>query len=184
MVRKASLLFYIKTFLVGVAAAWMVWALFNSEKTRHTEQKFVDEIDMVLVEKALRKMSLLSGNKVVAQYDVDLGFAPVGHKEKEGDGRTPEGFYKISGRNPKSKYFLSLQISYPDEQDKQAAARKGFSPGGEIMIHGLPNWMSFLGIRNKFKRDWTLGCIAVQTNAEMKEIWDNVPNGTMVEIRP
>lgn len=157
---------------------------FDFEKTKLKTSEFVDKVDMVLIEKSARKMSLLSGRKTVAQYDIDLGFNPTGHKEQEGDGRTPEGFYKISGRNPKSKYFLSLKISYPNEQDMQFAAKKGISSGGDIMIHGLPNALSFLGIRKKLKKDWTQGCIAVQTNSEMKEIWDNVANGMMVEIRP
>ena len=84
---------------------------FDFEKTKLKTSEFVNKVDMVLIEKSARKMSLLSGRKTVAQYDIDLGFNPTGHKEQEGDGRTPEGFYKISGRNPKSKYFLSLKIS-------------------------------------------------------------------------
>lgn len=159
-------------------------SVYKFKLDKQMPMKFSDKIDMVLIEKSARKMSLLSDHKTVAQYVIDLGFSPVGHKEREGDGRTPEGFYKISGRNPKSKYFLSLRISYPNEQDKQFAAKMGVSPGGDIMIHGLPNKLSFLGFRKKLKPDWTQGCIAVQTNAEMKEIWDNVANGTMVEIRP
>lgn len=169
--------------LVLLCAGFLVYR-FNFEHTEFDTTKFADEVDMVLVEKGTRKLSLLSGQKVVAQYDIDLGFTPEGHKEREGDGKTPEGFYKISGRNPKSKYFLSLRISYPNEQDKLYAAEMGVSPGSDIMIHGLPNGLSFFGFKKKLKKDWTRGCIAVQTNAEMQEIWDNVRDGTMVEIRP
>lgn len=169
--------------VIFLCLSFLVYRFYFSQPELKTV-KFADKVDMILVEKSARKLSLLSGQKVVAQYDIDLGFTPEGHKEREGDGKTPEGFYKISGRNPKSKYFLSLRISYPNEQDKIYAAKLKVSPGGDIMIHGLPNSLSFFGFRKKLKKDWTQGCIAVQSNQEMQEIWDNVPTGTMVEIRP
>lgn len=139
-------------------------------------------VDKIKIEKAARKMSLLQNNKVVREYVIDLGGNPIGHKEREGDEKTPEGIYKISGRNPHSKYHLSLRISYPDEQDIRHAQKLGVSPGGDIMIHGLPNVLTVWGIRKKLKKDWTRGCVAVQTNEEMEEIWALVKNGTLVEI--
>ena len=112
------------------------------------------ESDSIVVFKSERKMILYYRNKPLKTYGISLGDSPVGHKEKEGDEKTPEGLYSISGRNPYSKYHLSLRISYPNEQDKLNAEKNGYSPGGDIMIHGLPNstgfleeWISFFGCR-------------------------------------
>ena len=136
----------------------------------------VFRVDRVAVNKARREMLLLSGESVVRSYRIALGPDPLGHKQQEGDGRTPEGRYTIDRRNPKSKYHLSLHISYPNETDHARAAAAGVSPGGDIMIHGLKP-----GVPHP--EDWTQGCIAV-TNAEMEEIWGLVADGTPVEINP
>ncbi len=141
-------------------------------------------IDNILVEKSVRKMYLRQGNKNIKEYTIRLGPNPTGHKEKEGDGKTPEGKYTISGRNPKSAYHLSLRISYPNAADKSRAAAKKVSPGGDIMIHGYPNYApnaAFDFIHNNY--NWTEGCIAV-TDKEIEEIWKLVPNGTPIEIKP
>ena len=134
-------------------------------------------VTRVVVHKGRREMLLLAGESVVRRYCIALGREPVGHKEREGDGRTPEGRYVIDRRNPKSAYHLSLHISYPSEQDRERARAAAVDPGGDIMIHGLPNGG---GVR---EGDWTQGCIAV-TNAEIEEIWDLVADGTPVEIGP
>jgi murein L,D-transpeptidase YafK len=118
----------------------------------------------------------------VRVYDVALGEEPVGPKEREGDGRTPEGLYVIDGRNPQSRYHRSLRISYPGPEDAARAAKLGVSPGGDIMIHGLQNGLGWIGALHR-THDWTRGCIAV-TNDEIEEIWDLVPDGTPIEIRP
>jgi murein L,D-transpeptidase YafK len=101
---------------------------------------------------------------------------PVGAKEQEGDHKTPEGHYILDRRNAKSRYYKSIHVSYPSEQDKQRAAQRGVSAGGDIMIHGLPNGFGWLGATHR-ARDWTDGCVAV-TDAEMDEIWELVPDGT------
>jgi murein L,D-transpeptidase YafK len=119
---------------------------------------------------------------VVRKYHVSLGSNPAGAKERQGDGRTPEGLYKIDSRNAYSKYHLSLHVSYPNDADRLRARHLRVSPGGEIMIHGTPNrWrgLSFVFAHS----DWTKGCVAV-SDAEIEEIWKLVPNGTVVEIRP
>lgn len=139
--------------------------------------------DKVLVQKAERKLYLLKKGEVLRSYHIGLGPNPVGHKTQEGDGKTPEGKYKISGRNPKSAYHLSLRISYPNAKDKAQAAKRGVSPGGDIMIHGLPNLLSKLRAEKLLKKDWTAGCIAV-SDKEIEEIWRMVPNGTEIEIIP
>lgn len=138
--------------------------------------------DSILVEKSARNMYLIKDGEKIKTYKISLGDEPVGHKQQEGDERTPEGNYVIDYRNPKSKYHLSLHINYPNQQDRDRARKKGVSPGGDIFIHGLPNGMGFLS--GVFQRgDWTDGCIAV-SNSEIEEIWKSVKNGTPIEIRP
>lgn len=141
-----------------------------------------EKVDLVLIEKAQRRLTLLSGSREIAKYSVALGGAPIGHKQCEGDSKTPEGDYRISGRNVKSAFYRSLRISYPNGQDRQNAARLGCTPGGDIMIHGLPNGQGDIGAGHR-SVDWTLGCIAV-TNSEIEEIWKQVPDGTRVRILP
>jgi len=136
--------------------------------------------DLVRVSKSERRMTLVSGGTIIRSYAIALGSDPVGDKQQEGDGRTPEGRYTIKGRNAASAFHLSLKISYPDPSDRAAAAAQGVSPGGDIFIHGTPNWWIFPG---RPPGDWTRGCIAV-TDDEIEEIWRLVPDGTPIEIRP
>jgi murein L,D-transpeptidase YafK len=138
--------------------------------------------DLIEVHKAERRLELKRGGAVLRHYRIALGFDPVGHKEREGDGRTPEGAYVIDWRNPKSRFHLSLHVSYPDERDQARAAARSQSPGGDIMIHGQPNGLSRLTTGHP-RRDWTVGCVAV-TNREMREIWSLVADGTPIVIRP
>jgi murein L,D-transpeptidase YafK len=58
----------------------------------------------------------------------------------------------------------------------------GVSPGGDVMIHGLPNGQGWIGASHR-ARDWTFGCVAV-TDAEIDELWSAVPVGTPVRILP
>lgn len=133
-------------------------------------------VDRIVVNKSRREMLLLSGEAVLRTYRVALGPNPEGHKQREGDGRTPEGKYRIDRRNPRSRYHLSLHVSYPNDADIERARGRGVSPGGDIMIHGLKD--------GKHRdSDWTQGCIAV-TNSEMDEIWNLVADGTPIEINP
>ena len=138
--------------------------------------------DRILVEKHLHKLSLVHNGRVIETYTVSLGRNPVGPKTRNGDHKTPEGLYRIDWRNPYSKFHLSLHISYPNAQDSANAHRDGTEPGGDIMIHGLPNRLGWIGRFHRFI-DWTDGCIAV-TNSEMDQLWRAVPDGTPVEIRP
>ena len=135
------------------------------------------KVTYVVVNKADRKMFLFNNNKVLKEYDFDLGFSPIGDKIFEGDGRTPEGNYFIDRRNPNSKFHLSLGISYPNAKDRAEAAALGKPPGGDIFIHGKSD-------RRKLgKNDWTWGCIAVP-NREMELIYVMVENGTPIQINP
>ncbi|MCP4924183.1 MAG: L,D-transpeptidase family protein, partial [bacterium] len=123
-----------------------------------------------------------SKRKILETYRVALGFDPKDHKQQEGDGRTPEGKYKISWKNAGSRFYKSLKISYPNAQDRRHAKALGVSPGGDVFIHGLGKEFSFLGVTHRL-RDWTLGCVAV-TNGEIDEIWKRVDQGTPIEILP
>ena len=134
--------------------------------------------DFVLIEKAERRLTLMRDGAVLKHYRIGLGFSPAGDKQAEGDGRTPEGIYRIDRRNDRSKFHLSLGIDYPRPDQRAAAQAEGRNPGGDIFIHGQPNGYS----GKKIRGDWTAGCAAV-SNAEIREIWARVPIGTKVEIR-
>ena len=138
--------------------------------------------DSILILKKDHVLELLQGGKVIRTYKVALGRGGLAPKEREGDGRTPEGHYIIDSRTAESHYHKALHVSYPNAEDRKRAAKLGVAPGGAIMIHGLPNGMGALGAAHRLY-DWTLGCIAV-TDEEIDEIWDLVPIGTPVEIRP
>jgi murein L,D-transpeptidase YafK len=139
-------------------------------------------VDRILVEKSKHTMTLFSGDVRVKTCWVALGGEPVGAKQREGDHKTPEGKYTIDSRNARSKFHLALHISYPNEADRKRARKRNVSPGGAIMIHGLPDEFAFLGALHR-KTDWTDGCIAV-TDEEIEEIWRLVKIGTPVEIKP
>ncbi|MEX2152439.1 MAG: L,D-transpeptidase family protein [Gemmatimonadaceae bacterium] len=138
--------------------------------------------DSMVLDKSDRRLTIYQRGRLVKSYDVALGKNPVGSKSRRGDGRTPEGLYFIEGRNPHSKYHLSLRISYPAEKDRIRAAKLGVSTGGDIMIHGLPKAFASVGALHR-QQDWTEGCVAV-TNAEIEEIWRSVPNGAWILIKP
>lgn len=136
------------------------------------------EVTHMIISKQKRKMWLMHDDKVLKKYPIDLGFAPQGHKQFEGDGKTPEGTYYIDRRNPNSSFYLSLGISYPNINDVNFAQAAGKSAGGDIFIHGMPN------TKKKGPRpDWTAGCISVQ-NKHIEEIYAMVKNGTYVTIHP
>jgi len=138
--------------------------------------------DKILIEKKDRRLTLISKGKVLQTYKIALGGNPNGPKERQGDNKTPEGTYVIDSRNKDSRYHMSLHISYPNEKDKKRAKQLGVSPGGDIMIHGIKNGLSWVGDLHT-EIDWTKGCIAV-TDEEIEEIGKLAPNGTIVEIRP
>jgi murein L,D-transpeptidase YafK len=119
-------------------------------------------------------MQLIHNRTLLKAYRFELGFDPRGHKGQEGDGRTPEGAYRINRKNPNSRFHLSLGISYPNSTDVAAARARGVNPGGDIFIHGTPQpWVG--------QPDWTWGCIAV-TNTEMDEIFAMVNVGTKIYL--
>lgn len=139
-------------------------------------------VDFVRVFKRQRRLELLSEGELVAQYAIALGDQPEGHKQQQGDERTPEGFYVIDWRKEDSAFHRALHISYPNSEDVRRARELGVDPGGAIMIHGLPNNLAVIGSVHTVV-DWTDGCIAV-TNAEIEEIWRLVQDGVAIEILP
>ncbi|MEZ5799097.1 MAG: L,D-transpeptidase family protein [Paracoccaceae bacterium] len=134
------------------------------------------EVTSIQIHKGDRKMYLLHNEEVLKSYDIALGFAPQGHKQFEGDGKTPEGTYTISHKNPNSNYHLSLRINYPNNQDREYAASLGKQPGGDIFIHGGPT-------QKIYQRDWTAGCVSV-TDRQMEVIYSMVKPGTPIHILP
>jgi len=138
------------------------------------------KIDHIHVDKSAHLMTVFADGRAVRTFDVALGRGGLEPKEKQGDGRVPEGSYLISGRNPQSGYHLSLRIGYPTQAQVDSAQKQGIDPGGDIMIHGLPNGRGWLNERHRMV-DWTQGCIAV-TNAEMEWLWRSVADGTSIEI--
>lgn len=140
------------------------------------------KIDSILILKHDHLLELISGGNVVKTYKVALGRGGLAAKKHEGDSLTPEGHYVIDARNASSRFRRALHISYPNGNDRKRAAALGVPPGGAIMIHGLPNGLGWIGALQQHY-DWTRGCIAV-TDSEIDEIWNLVPVGTPVEIRP
>ena len=135
-------------------------------------------VTQIVIMKGQRQMYLMDGPTVLKSYEVGLGWAPVGQKHFEGDGRTPEGVYYIDRKNPNSSYHLSLGISYPTPAQIAAARAVGRSPGGDIMIHGGPPPGEPQDVR-----DWTWGCIAVR-DKQIEQIYAMVQDGTPVYIYP
>ncbi|TCS31963.1 L,D-transpeptidase-like protein [Paucimonas lemoignei] len=140
------------------------------------------KVELVRVLKAERKLQVIAGGSVVKEFKIALGSNPIGHKQQEGDGKTPEGSYTLDYKKSDSAYYKAIHVSYPNEADVSSAKARGVNPGGQIMIHGQKNglgWLSFISQR----MDWTLGCVAL-SNDDMETVWKMVDVGTKIEIRP
>lgn len=140
------------------------------------------QITKVIVRKSERRLEVFSGETIIATYSVSVGARSEGDKRCRGDNRTPEGTYVLNWRNPQSVAYKSFHISYPNSEDHTEAAKQGCTPGGNIMVHGLPKNRSHLGRFHRFTYR-TRGCIAV-SNKVMDQLWNVVPIGTPIEIRP
>lgn len=140
--------------------------------------------DKVVVRKAERRLYLMKDDKPFRSYPVSLGIEPVGHKVRQGDGRTPEGRYLLTWRNPRSQYYRSILISYPNAWDRLRARELGVDPGGMIMVHGQPRPNAHRELQEILSgEDWTQGCVAV-SNLAIDEIWELTRDGTPIEILP
>jgi len=162
------------------AALFLVGCLVFIPACLQAEERI--KADRIVVLKNDHKMLLYANGQVIRTYKVALGRGGLEKRERAGDHRVPEGTYVIDWRNPNSRYHLSLHISYPNPADRERAKRLGVDPGGDIMIHGLPNGRGWIGRLHRLV-DWTQGCVAV-TDSEIEEIWKLVPDGTPIEIRP
>lgn len=160
-----------------LAVVLAAFALGGCSSAPKIEPYYGPEVTRIVVMKAERKMYLLNEGDVLEDYDIDLGFAPVGDKTVEGDGKTPEGRYLIDRRNPRSAFHLSLGISYPDKTDIAEAEALGAKPGGDIFIHGQSRKRGNRGT------DWTAGCISV-SNKEIEKVYSMVQDGTVIDIFP
>lgn len=138
--------------------------------------------DLVRVWKAERKLQVLAQGKVVHEFKMVLGPNPLGHKQQEGDGKTPEGSYILDFKKPNSAFYKAIHVSYPNAQDLAAAKKRGVSAGGQIMIHGQPNGLGMFAAITQ-QRDWTAGCIAL-TNEDMDVLWQVVHVPMRIEILP
>ena len=188
---------------------WLLWSMFGGDFTRppappvgpdpvppvsrpdrpqppvqppapDLSQPLRGNIDRILIEKGARRLTVYQDGKRVREYRIALGFTPDGDKVRQGDGKTPEGIYKIDRRNDRSKFHLSLGINYPQPEDRARAKKGGYSPGGDIFIHGQGPEGRFL---YQQRRDWTVGCIAV-TDDEVEDIYAMVRDGTPILIAP
>ena len=166
------------TFGVVILIGFFSYCWFGPEKVSAALIK----ADKVVVIKSKRLLILMRDGEILKAYKIALGKQPKGHKTNAGDRKTPEGIYILDSRNPDSKFHRSIHISYPNESDILNAQKLGVSPGGAIMIHGLPDSLASIGKTHR-TWDWTDGCIAV-TNTEIEQIWRLVPDGTPIEIKP
>jgi murein L,D-transpeptidase YafK len=175
------------TFLVTALLAALCWVaqadtLPQTERVTMRTRENLPVVDHVIVRKADRRLFLMQGDAIVRTYKVALGLNPIGTKQRSGDFRTPEGTYRLVRRNPRSDFFLSMQVSYPNDADLKHARRNHWDSGGSIMIHGLPNQLKHDPSYYE-NVDWTDGCIAV-SNSDMLEIWLLTPDNAPIEILP
>jgi murein L,D-transpeptidase YafK len=181
-VTSRRVLISLGALIVGVVTMISAWDFLKFRRTAPPLAEPAARATAIVVDKTRRQITLERNGAVLKSYAMSLGSSPVGHKQQEGDGRTPEGVYAIDFKHPRSRFHLALRVSYPNAADKAQAAHRGVAAGSDIMIHGLPNGLGWLGATH-LARDWTDGCIAV-TNAQMEEIWTMVDVGTRIEIKP
>ena len=167
--------------IIGVIAV-AVWVWVGWRKAPYSKLPEGVKVDSLVVLKSARTMMAYAQGKHVRTYYIALGQQPIGHKEVEGDMKTPEGIYSINDRNPNSAYHKNLGISYPNDADLAHAQSLGKSAGGDIKIHGLKNGMGSIGRLHR-QQDWTHGCIAV-TNEEMDELYESVEIGATIVLMP
>jgi murein L,D-transpeptidase YafK len=174
--------------LAALALTFTAWnvhatdALPQAEHVMLRSTESLPAVDHLVVHKTERRLVLLHGTSVVRSYKIALGLNPTGQKEREGDFRTPEGHYSLVRRNPRSDFFLSIQVSYPNDFDLKRAHKNHWQAGGSIMIHGLPNQLKHEPAYYE-SRDWTDGCIAL-SNADMVEVWLLTPDNAPIDILP
>ena len=150
-------------------------------------------ITRLVVDKSEGRMWAFAGDEEVGVYQVGVGYGGLGPKRWEGDGRTPEGTYRIDERHRSENFHRFLHVSYPDGEDRRRyralraqneVPMEGARPvgiGGAIGIHGTGSNL----VARLFGRsvNATQGCIMV-SNAEAEELFAAVIPGATIEIRP
>lgn len=176
----------VRLFSLGglIVAGWLLWQHYGPPPPPAPPPvppvPLTGTVERIEIRKAARRMTVYQDDRAVRSYRIALGFAPEGDKTQEGDGKTPEGRFRIDRRNDRSRFHLSLGIDYPRADDRAQARARGVSPGGDIFIHGQPNALDDGMV---LRGDWTAGCVAL-TNAEIRELWHVTPVGTPVDILP
>lgn len=140
------------------------------------------KIDYILIKKSERRLIAFANGKAMETMTVSLGKQPVGHKQKEGDNRTPEGVYRIIEHKRDSAFYRALRLNYPTVAQSANATAQGINPGSDIMIHGLPNGLGQLGRLHRWA-DWTRGCVAL-TDGEIDWLYRATADQTLVQILP
>lgn len=179
---KKSILFLLLILIISYSIFYFNSSEMNSNLSEIENISLTQEVDKIIVYKSKREMLVYNGDKLLKTYKISLGNTPIGHKQFEGDGKTPEGIYTINDKNPNSAYHKNLGVSYPNEADIEYAKSFNKSAGGDIKIHGLKNGLGYIG-KLHLNSDWTLGCIAV-TNEEIDELFEYVKIGSPIEIYP
>src|SRR5215475_14745852 len=202
--------FYPNTIIASLLfASLMIIATARSlpaqQRNQTRQDSAPEERYRILVKKGERKLYLYvweGGKERLAKtYQISLGNNPTGSKRRQGDGATPEGDYYITHKNARSKFYLSLGVSYPNGADADKGLKEGLITkaehqaivgaiqaktkppqntrlGGDIFIHGGGTGKLF-----GLVRDWTLGCVALE-NEEIKELFNMIPVKTPVKIVP
>lgn len=163
---------------IGQACLALILSACGTKKISKFKRYRGLKVTTITISKSSRRLRLYHNNKILRSFHINLGANPIGHKQYEGDARTPEGVYVINRINPNSKFHLSLGISYPNSNDIRHARKNSRHPGSDIFIHG-----GAVLARNKNKKDWTNGCISVP-NSDIEEIYAMVKVGTPILIKP
>jgi murein L,D-transpeptidase YafK len=167
--------------VAGLGATWLLLPDSAASLGVLFEPAPMARADRVVVLKGRRQLLLYRGGHILKRYPVSLGFNPVGHKQRQGDGRTPEGLYTLDWRHISADLGPSIHVSYPEPRDRARAAKAGVDPGGAIMLHALPDTLPWQR-RAVRLRTWTEGCIGLKPR-HMKEVWSAVADGTVIDIR-
>ncbi|MDO5630839.1 MAG: L,D-transpeptidase family protein [Paracoccus sp. (in: a-proteobacteria)] len=184
--KRLARLFSVLTLALIVLAVWLLWLAPRPPvpslplPVPPRDVPLTGQIDRITIDKSDRRMTAWRDGQAIKTYRIALGFAPDGDKTRQGDGKTPEGVFRIDRRNDRSAYHLSLGIDYPQPGHRARARAAGVDPGGDIFIHGQPNQRPAGEV---LPGDWTAGCIAI-SDSEMRELFAAARIGTEIEIRP
>lgn len=151
--------------------------------------------DYVVVHKSKRNTALCKSGTVVRNFRTGLGFAPVGAKQKEGDGKTPEGVFYVPRLIPESSHHKAFLLSYPSRDDATRGLTAGVITSSQrnaiITAHDMckepPQYTALGGLLEILggggEDDWTAGSIAVE-DADIDEMWKAIEVGDTIVVLP